>query len=194
MNVHIVRYIGMCSVSKCKLFFYEPWKLVEMWGSLFIFLLKTIKSPSWSHWKLTCSCHNIAELALNNNHSLTQLNLILVFSSCNIHFLNNWINVYFKIQLSYLISFFVILGLSFVIINPTLLTSTKSRVCCVFFRQEGPMVSHKQASRFRIQIFLSLVSVPSDSRTLFPWCNSIIGSVISPCMILLNSCNKVNFN
>ena len=26
-----------------------------------------------SHWKLTCSCHDIAELSLNNNTSLTQI-------------------------------------------------------------------------------------------------------------------------
>ena len=31
----------------------------------------TKRTSSSSHWNLTCSCHDIVELALNNNHSLT---------------------------------------------------------------------------------------------------------------------------
>jgi hypothetical protein len=36
-----------------------------------------LQCTSLSHWKITCSRHDIAELALNNNHSLT--NSVLSF-------------------------------------------------------------------------------------------------------------------
>ena len=42
---------------------------------------RTKRTPSSSHWKLTCSGHDIAEKLLSYNHSLTRFSLRLLITS-----------------------------------------------------------------------------------------------------------------
>jgi hypothetical protein len=64
-----------------------PMDCCSLWKSNSACWSRTKRTSSSSHWKLICSCHDIAELALNNNHSLTLLIIKCVIVYCVQNFL-----------------------------------------------------------------------------------------------------------